>query len=83
MDKILIKLEVPSVHENYDLFAPTDLSIEILTKVLADGVNDLAAGRYGLSGKEMLMQRNPDKLLNPQKTLADYDIRDGVQLMIL
>lgn len=83
MDKILISLFVPSVQEKYDLFVPVDLEIGILAGILANGVHDLCDGRYCVSGKEMLIRTAPDAVLNPKKTLADYDINDGVGFILI
>lgn len=83
MGKILIRLEIPSVKEQYDLFVPTDIDIKSLTNILANGIQELSNGRYGTSGKEMLMNRSPVSLLNPNKTLDDYCIKDGSVLIII
>ena len=83
MEEILISIEVPSIQERYDIFAPDDLQIGKLSEVLANGVRDLSNGRYGKSGKEMLMRLAPDRLLDPSKTLRDYGVGNGAHLMLL
>lgn len=83
MEKILIGLYVPAAQERFDIFVPEDLGISVLSKMLAEGVVDLCNGRYNYSGHEMLMLKNPDLLLNPAKTMADYGIKDGSQLVLL
>ena len=83
MEELLVCVEVPSIQERFDIFAPDDMEIGMLADLLANGVQDLSGGRYGKSGKEMLMRRDPDMLLNPEKTLNDYDIRNGARLMLL
>lgn len=83
MEKILINLSVPSVQENYDVFVPSDLEIGTLVCVLASGVQDLCNGRYSISEKEMLIRTSPDAVLNPNKTLSDYDIDDGTRLVLI
>ncbi len=83
MDKLLINLYVPAVGESYDLFAPEDLEIGTLATLLANSVHELDNGRYGPSGQEMLIRRAPEQLLHPRRTLQDYNIRDGAQLILL
>ena len=83
MEKILINLFVPSVQEKYDLFVPSDLEIGVLTGILANGVRDLCNGRYCISEKEMLIKTSPDVVLNPKKTLSEYDVNDGVKLVLI
>ena len=83
MEKLLINLFVPAVQESYDVFVPADLELHILTKVLSDSIPELDNNRYSVSGREMLIQCEPEQLLNPRKTLAEYGIRDGARLVLL
>ena len=78
----LIGLYVPAVQERFDLFVPTDLEISALTELLAQGVCELCKGRYLMSHQEMLTMREPDMLLHPQRTLGDYGVCDGAQLIL-
>lgn len=82
MDKILIKLQVPAVQGRFDLFVPRALEISTLTKIIAEGVEDLCNGRYVSSHEEMLNQKDPDRLFDPQKTLLDYGVTDGSVLVL-
>ena len=83
MEDLLVNVKVPSIQENYDIFVPSDLRIARLTEVLSEGVRELTNGRYQRSGKEMLMLLDPDTLLDPEKTLPDYQVENGAQLMLL
>ncbi len=83
MDKILIRLSVPALGEEFDLFVPVKLKIGFLTRILAEGVSELSSGRYNLSGEEMLNQRTPARLLDPRKTLAEYGVEEGADLVLL
>lgn len=82
MDKILIGLQVPAVGEWFDIFVPVELDISTVTKLLADGVAELCGGRYICSGQEMLVRKEPATLLDPNRALAEYGIRDGEQLVL-
>ncbi len=83
MKKLLIGLFIPATQEHLDVFVPAELSIEVLTKLLSEGVVELCHGRYVSSGKEMLVRRDPDILLNPGETLSAYGIKDGTQLVLI
>lgn len=82
-EKVLIGLFVPAAQERFDILAPVDLEIATLTSLLADSVEKLCVGRFCCSHQEMLVQRSPDLLLDPAKTLADFGIRDGTQMVLL
>ena len=83
MDKSLVGLSIPAISQQYDFFVLPSTVIGVLTGVLAKGVAELSDGRYQVSGKEMLILREPDMLLNPAMTLADYGVQDGAQLVML
>ena len=83
MDKILIGLYVPAVQEHFDLFVPGTQKIELIIRLMTEGVADLCKGRFTPSGFEMLSLKDGDILLHPERTLADYGIDDGAQLLLM
>ncbi len=83
MDKVLVGIHAPSVKEVCDAFVPLDVPIAQLAAVIADGFNDLTDGKYETSGLEMLSLMEPEVLFNPQFTLRDYNVKDGMQLYLL
>ncbi len=83
MDKILVGIHIPAVHEQYDAFVPLDAEISELTSIIANGVSEITDGKYSVSGLEMLSLQDPEYLLDPRLTLRDYNVRDGMQLWLL
>ncbi len=83
MEKKLIGLYVPAVEERFDLLVPSDLDVGALTALLTDGVEELCAGRYSPSHQELLSLRHPDILLHPRRTLNDYGVENGAQLVLI
>jgi len=83
MEKRLVGLYVPAVQERFDVLVPADLDIASLTKLLTDGVEEMCEGRYAPSHRELLSLRQPDILLHPRQTLADYGVENGAQLVLI
>ena len=83
MDKLLISLHVPALNEKFDLFVPAELAIVDLTPVIAKGVAGISNGRYIVTGMELLSGKDDQILFDPHKTLADYSVPDGAELMLL
>ena len=83
MQKLVLKLYVPSVGEYFDMSAPADLEIAELTAVLAKAAEELYPGRYKSSHQEILIQKSPDRLLDKKRTLSDYGIADGTNLILM
>lgn len=83
MDKVLIEIHIPAIHERYDIFAPTDASIKEIIAIIADGVAEITNGKYIVSGCEQLCMKEPSGLLNPTFTLKHYGVKDGAQLYLI
>lgn len=83
MDKKLVSLYVPAVQERFDLMVPMELEIGMLTSLLTDGVRELCKGRFAPSGQETLSLRQSTALLDPGRTLSDYGVEDGAQLVLV
>lgn len=83
MDKILVGVHFPSVYERYDAFVPLDAPISELAATLANGASELTDGKYSVSSLEMISLKDPELLLDPKRTLRDYNVRDGMQIYLL
>ena len=83
MGEVLIQLEVPALKMQYDVFVPTDLEVGKLVEILVSGVIDLSNGKYCRSGYEQLAMKDPDQLLNPTRSLAEYAVPEGAEMMLL
>ncbi len=82
MKRTLINLYVPAIQERYDLSIPTGMTIREVTKLLGEGISELSNERYQHSSLRMLTLKKPSVLLHPDKTLEDYGIADGSQLIL-
>lgn len=83
MDKVLVCIHVPSVKARNDAFVPLDVPISDITAILAEGFVELSGGKYEVSKFEMLSLEEPKLLLNPELTLRDYGVEDGMQLYLI
>ena len=83
MDKVLINLYIPTANRSFDLFVPSDLIIRELTKVIINGVVYMCEGAFYASGREMLILTDPETLMDPDCTLADYGVMNGAKLMLI
>ena len=83
MDKILVRLLVPAVQQSFDLFVPPDLKISVLTNLMSEGLETICKDRFNSTEMPFLLQKNPDMLFDPSRTLMDYGVEDGVQLVLL
>ena len=83
MNKILVEVYVPAIGEHFEIFAPVDIPIGVVTKVITDGVVEVTNERYVASNCEQLCLKESVGLLNSRCTLADYGIKNGMQLYLV
>lgn len=83
MGKKLVGLYVPAVQMHFDIMAPDDMPVHALTELLTKGTVELSEGRFVPSLLETLSVRCPDMLLHPERTLADYGVEDGAQMVLI
>ena len=83
MNKVLIEIHIPAIHEQLDIFAPTDAPIKELIPIMADGVAELSNDKYIPSGCEQLCMKEPVGVLNPVLCLKDYGAKDGMKLYLI
>lgn len=82
MQKVIIGLYVPAIQEKFDVYVPLDMQIDQLLHLLAKGVAELSGGHYIPSKQGFLTQKEPDRTLRADKTLEDYGLGDGSQLVL-
>lgn len=82
MNKLLITLEIPSMGESFDLFAPGFLEIGMLIPLLTEAVAELSGHRFTPSGQELLCSEKGKTLFCPDRTLGEYGVKNGDRLML-
>ena len=83
MEKLLINLYVPVLLQDYDLLVPQEVKIRKVKDLIADGVAEMSRQRFQKSGNEVLMREGAARPFHPEKTLFDYDVRDGERLILI
>lgn len=81
MDKILINLYVPAIHEYYDIFVPHILPVKDICKLLGKAIEELSNRQYITSGEEILCSAERQNILNPDWKLIEYGIQNGEHLL--
>lgn len=83
MDKILIKLSVPTIEQTIDLFVSPDITVDAMIKIVVPAIIELSGKRYVTSGKESIALLEENQVLENCCSLSDYGIGDGASLLLL
>ena len=79
--KILIKLYVPEIEEEYEIYIPINKSIGEVSILLCKAVNDISKA-YPAKRNARLCDRASGTIYNQDEIIRDTNIRNGTQLVI-
>lgn len=83
MNEILVKLYVPMIDEQYDIWIPLDKKISTIINLLVKSVNELTKGYYTPSKTPCLYDRITAKPISVNLKVIETDIRNGAELIMI
>ena len=82
MQKKLVNFEIPALGEDYDIFVPEFLKVEVVLQMLIKAATELTEGRYVSSGCELLCIKESGMIMRSDEQLSSYCIRNGDHLAL-
>ena len=82
-NKILIKLYVPKLEEQYDIWIPINRRIYNIIDLLIKAVNELSSGYYKPSKMPLLYDKLSAKAYDINLTVLESTIRNGTELVLI
>ncbi len=83
MNKIIIKLFVPKIDREYDVFIPTNKRISSVIALLVKAINELSNGSFSPSQMPMLYNKITAQSYDINMTIKESDIRNGSELILI
>ena len=81
-DKILIKLAVPEIEEEYDIYIPINKKIGNVIKLLNKAVFELSNGLYVGSTKNFLYDSETGTKYDLNAIIKDTNVRNGSRVVL-
>ncbi len=82
-NKVLVKLIVPEIDNEFDLFLPVNEILWKAKKMIIKVVNDLSFNALNVDANYVLLNKKDGKLYNNNVVIIDTDIRNGTELVLL
>ena len=79
--KVLIKLYVPEIEENYEMYIPVNKYVGELALLLCKIVNDLSKV-YPIKNNACLCNRHTGIIYEKNISVRDTNIRNGTELIL-
>ena len=83
MNKVYVKLYVPLIEENYELFIPVNKEISDIVKLLVKSVQELNDCNYDYNSETGLYNKDTGIKYKNDKLLIDTDIKNGTKLILI
>ena len=83
MNRILVRLYVPLMQRQYDVWVPINKSIYYIVNGFLSGINSLNKVNYSTKSFPMLYNKSTAETYNFNDIVIDTDIRNGTELILL
>ena len=83
MNKILVKLYVPSMENEFDVWIPLNKRIYNVITLLVKAVNELSRGYYKPEDLPSLYDKTTAELYDINQTVKESNIRNGTELILI
>lgn len=83
MNKVLVKLYVPIIEEQYDIWLPLNKKIYNIIILLSKAVNELKEGYYQPEEMPILYNRLTGAPYDVKLKVLETDIRNGTEIVLI
>ena len=82
-NKVLVRLIVPEIDNEYDLFIPVNELMWKIKKLIAKSVGDLSGGSWNFYDDCTIINKLTCQVYSDNDVIIDTDIRNGTELLLL
>lgn len=82
-NKVLIKLIVPEIDDDFDIFIPVNEVIWKIKKMLVKCINDLDGVNLDMNKDYLLIKKDNNRVYNNNEIVIDTDIRNTSELLFI
>ena len=82
-NKVLVKLFVPELDSNFDVFIPVNEVIWKINKMLVKSVSDLTNSNINGNKEFILLNKITTRVYNNNEIVINTDIRNGTELILI
>ena len=83
MNKVLVKVYVPIIEEQYDILIPLNRRIYNVIRLITKAINELSNGYYEPTKMPVLYDKITAKPYDENLSIRESDIRNGTELILI
>jgi len=82
-NKVLVKVYVPTIEEQYDILIPLNRRLYNVIKLLVKAINELSNGYYVPKNKPILYNKISAIPYDEKLSIRESNIRNGTELVLI
>lgn len=82
-NKVLIKVIVPEVDNEFDIFIPVNEVIWKIKKLVSKCITDLTGSNFDFSKEYIFINVRTNKIYGENEIIANTDIRNATELVLI
>lgn len=82
-NKVLIRLLVPELDMNFDLFIPVNEIVWKIKKLIVKSISDLANVNLDIQKEYVLINKDSSRIYQNNEIVIETDIRNATELILL
>lgn len=83
MNKIIVKLYVPMIEGEYEVWIPLNKKVHKIINLMVKAVNEFSGGYYTPDKMPLLYDKQTGRAYNINSILKDTAIRNGTELIMI
>lgn len=83
LNKVLIKLIVPEIDTNFDIFIPVNEVVWKIEKLILKSISDLTNTQFDINKEYILINKDTSKIYNNNEIIINTDIRNGSEIIFI
>lgn len=83
MNKILVKLYVPTINKEYDVWIPLNRRIYNVIRLIVKGISEFTDGEYQPQKLPILYDKQTAKPYDINLTIGESTIRNGSEIILI
>jgi len=80
--KILIRLYVPEIEQDYEIYIPINKTVSQVSVLLNNLINNISGNVYPTKKKIKIYNRRTLEEYNPKEVIRNTNIKNGTELVI-
>lgn len=83
MNKVLIKLYVPTLGENYDIYIPVNEMVWKVNRLIVKLISDMSNDNFNIDREYALINIDTGMIYNSNDIIINTDIRNASRLLLV